>query len=141
MFRFQDLSFNMSFGFQWGGQIYNQTLIDRVENADKRYNVDERVFEDRWQQPGDKTFFKGINVTTPTYYSSRFVQDESSLWCQSMNISYEWRNREWMNKMKIQSINLTFGTGELFYLSTIKQERGLSYPFSRQYNMSLSVLF
>lgn len=141
MFRYKDFSFNMSFGYQWGGQIYNQTLIDRVENADKRYNVDDRVFEERWQKPGDKTFFKGINVTTPTYYSSRFVQNESAFWCQSMNLSYEWRNLRWMQHSGIQTINLTIGTGELFYLSTIKRERGLSYPFSRQYNMSLSVLF
>lgn len=141
MVRYKDLSLNMSFGFRWGGQQYNQTLIDRVENADKRYNVDDRVFKDRWQNPGDKTFFKGVNVTRPSYYSSRFVQDETSFWCQNMNLTYELRDWAWMRHLGISVINATVGTGELFYLSTIKQERGLSYPFSRQYIMSLSVMF
>ena len=141
MVRYKDLSLNMSFGFRWGGQQYNQTLIDRVENADKRYNVDDRVFKDRWQNPGDKTFFKGVNVTRPSYYSSRFVQDETSFWCQNMNLTYELRDWAWMRHLGVSVINATVGTGELFYLSTIKQERGLSYPFSRQYIMSLSVMF
>ncbi|WP_231932397.1 MULTISPECIES: SusC/RagA family TonB-linked outer membrane protein [Butyricimonas] len=141
MVRYKDLSLNMSFGYRWGGQLYNQTLIDRVENADKRYNVDDRVFKDRWQKPGDKTFFKGVNVTTTSNYSSRFVQDETSFWCQNMNLTYEFRDWAWMRQCGISVINVTVGTGELFYLSTIKQERGLAYPFSRQYSMSLSVMF
>ncbi len=141
MVRYKDLALNMSFGFNWGGQKYNQTLIDRVENADKRYNVDERVFKDRWQNPGDKTFFKGVNVTTSSNYSSRFVQDETSFWCQNMNLTYELKDWKWMRQMGISVINATIGTGELFYLSTIKRERGLFYPFSRQYTMSLSVMF
>ena len=141
MVRYKDLTFNMSFGYRWGGQLYNQTLIDRVENADKRYNVDERVFNDRWQKPGDKTFFKGINVTTTSNYSSRFVQDETSFWCQNMNLTYELRDQKWMRCLGVSVINATIGTGELFYWSTIKRERGISYPFSRQYTMSLSVMF
>ena len=116
-------------------------MIDRVENADKRYNVDERVFNDRWQKPGDKTFFKGINVTTTSNYSSRFVQDETSFWCQNMNLTYELRDQKWMRCLGVSVINATIGTGELFYWSTIKRERGISYPFSRQYTMSLSVMF
>lgn len=141
MVRYKDLTFNMSFGYRWGGQQYNQTLIDRVENADKRYNVDERVFNDRWQNPGDKTFFKGINVTTASNYSSRFVQDETAFWCQNMNLTYELRDQKWMRYLGVSVINATIGTGELFYWSTIKRERGISYPFSRQYTMSLSVMF
>ena len=27
MVRYKDLTFNMSFGYRWGGQLYNQTLI------------------------------------------------------------------------------------------------------------------
>lgn len=141
MLRYKDFSMNVSFGYQWGGQVYNQTLIDRVENANKKFNVDERVFKARWQQPGDKTFFKGVNVLTPSYYTTRFVQDETAFWCQSMNVSYEWRDQKWLRHIGASVITLTAGTGELFYLSTIKRERGLSYPFSRQYTMSLSVMF
>ena len=51
MFMWRDLSVNLSFGYEWGGQQYNSTLINRVENADKKYNVDRRVYEDRWKEP------------------------------------------------------------------------------------------
>ena len=78
MFMWKDLSVNLSFGYEWGGQQYNSTLISRVENADKKYNVDRRVYEDRWKEPGDRTFFKGINETTATQATSRFVQDEAT---------------------------------------------------------------
>lgn len=36
---------NMSFLYQCGGQVYNQTLVDRVEDADLNYNVDRRVMK------------------------------------------------------------------------------------------------
>lgn len=50
-----------SFLYEWGGQQYNQTLVDRVENANIEYgNVDLRVLTDRWQKPGDVAQFKDI---------------------------------------------------------------------------------
>ena len=142
MFRWKDLSINMSFGYEWGGQTYNETLINRVENADKKYNVDERVYEDRWKQPGDLTFFKGINVTTSTQATSRFVQDEATFNCQNINIAYEFRDNKWLNhNLGLQNLTLQGNMGDLFRISTIKQERGISYPFSRQFSFSLSAVF
>ena len=66
MFRWRDLSINLSFAYRLGGQLYNSTLASKVENADKRYNVDERVFTDRWQKTGDQTLFKGLNNESST---------------------------------------------------------------------------
>lgn len=74
MFRWRDLSLNLSFAYRFGGQLYNSTLASKVENADKRYNVDERVFTDRWQKPGDETLFKGLNNESSTYATTRFVR-------------------------------------------------------------------
>ena len=34
---------NITMNYRWGGQIYNQTLVDKVENAELQYNVDRRV--------------------------------------------------------------------------------------------------
>ena len=142
MFRWKDLSVNMSFGYEWGGQTYNETLINRVENADKKYNVDERVYEDRWKQPGDVTFFKGINVTTSTQATSRFVQDEATFSCQNINITYEFRDNKWLkHNLGLQNLTLQGNMADIFRISTIKQERGTSYPFSRQFSFSLSAMF
>lgn len=43
---------NVSFLYQLGGQVYNQTLVDRVEDADLSRNVDERVLKGRWPETG-----------------------------------------------------------------------------------------
>jgi len=139
--RYRGISMNASFGYRLGGQIYNQTLVDRVESADKFFNVDARVFTDRWKQPGDKAFFKGINDYSVIYPSSRFVQNESTLTCQNININYNVLDRAWLQRIGLQALTLSANTGELFYLSTVKQERGLDYPFTRQVSFNVFATF
>ena len=40
--------------YEFGGEAYNQTLVDKVENANiYENNVDKRVLTERWQKPGD----------------------------------------------------------------------------------------
>ena len=141
-FRWKNLSANLSFGYEWGGQTYNQTLIDRVENANKKYNVDERVYDDRWQEPGDRTFFKGINETSTTYATSRFVQDEATFTCQNLNVTFDLNGNKWFKKnLGIENFTLKGDIADLFRISTIRQERGTSYPFSRQFSLSLTAMF
>lgn len=141
LFRYSNLTLNASFSFRFGGQLYNQTLIDKVENADRLMNVDARVYYDRWKKPGDVTFFRGINETTPVNASSRFVQDESTFTCQNVNLAYEVYNKRLLKRLGMQSLTLTGNTGELFYISTVRQERGIGYPFTRQFSMSLFAAF
>lgn len=142
MLRWKDFTCNISFGYRFGGQLYNQTLATRIENADKQYNVDRRVLTDRWQNVGDKTFFKGLTNTTATYATTRFVQDERTLTCQNIHLSYELRNKPWLSKyLGMQSLTLTGELSDLFYLSSIKQERGLAYPYSRRFSFTLSMNF
>jgi len=141
MLRYRGFSMNTSFGFRFGGQIYNQTLIDKVENADRLMNVDARVFTDRWLKPGDQTFFRGLNEITSVNASSRFVQDETTFTCQNLNLTYDVTNKRFLKKIGMQSLSLTANTGELFYISTVPQERGTAYPFTRQFSMSLYASF
>ncbi|MBP3616400.1 MAG: hypothetical protein J6J38_00005, partial [Lachnospiraceae bacterium] len=72
----------------------NGAYIDK--NGDG--NVDERVYDDRWQNPGDKTFFKSLYDESKTNVTSRFVQDERTLSCQNIHISYSIQNNEWLKK-------------------------------------------
>lgn len=127
----------MSFSYKLGGQVYNQTLISRVENADPKKNVDRRVLEQRWQKPGDHTFFKDINDNSTTPASSRFIQDENVLQLASMSLSYDLK-REWLRPIGFDVVRFTAMFNDLFRLSTVKRERGISYPFAR--NMSLGVM-
>lgn len=141
LFRYAGITLNASFGYRFGGQIYNQTLIEKIENANKFLNVDARVFTDRWQKPGDITGFRGLNETSKAEPSSRFVQDESTLICQNVNLSYDVTNRAFLQRLSMKSLQLTFNTGELFYLSTVRQERGLDFPFTRQFSFQLFATF
>ena len=116
-------------------------MVDRVENADTRYNVDRRVYKDRWVNPGDHTFFKDIKNTQETQMSSRFVQKENTLECQSIQVKYDFL-QPWVKKhLGTQYLSLSFNTDNLFRVSSIKQERGIAYPFSRRFTFSLSATF
>lgn len=131
---------NVSFLYQLGGQVYNQTLVDRVEDADLTRNVDERVLKGRWQKPGDHTFFKDIASEDRTEVTSRFVQDENVLEFKSLSLSYSFPQK-WIKKMYMERMKLTFQMEDIFRISTVKRERGLDYPFARTFNFGLQVQF
>lgn len=124
------------FMYRIGGQTYNQTLVDRVENADKHYNVDRRVLDERWKQPGDLTFYKRIDDHTQTKPTSRFVEDYSYINFSSLNLSYEF-NREKLEKIGFKRLKALFYMNDIFRSSTVKEERGLSYPFARSFTFTL----
>lgn len=139
--RYKNLTFFASFSYQFGGQTYNQTLVDNVENADiSNNNVDKRVLTDRWQKPGDVTPLKDIKDTKVTYPSSRFVQDYNVLSLNSLSLQYEFGNNI-VKKLHLERLLLEAKCNEVFRLSSVKQERGLSYPFARSFELSLVVNF
>lgn len=143
MVRWKGLTFNASFNYYWGGKVYNQTLIDRVEvtlNDLTTSNVDRRVYEDRWMQPGDKTFFKGFS-NEETRATSRFVMDDNTLELSSMSLEYRWDNQWLRNMTHLQSITFGVNINNLFYWSSVKQERGIDYPFARNLQGSIRFLF
>jgi hypothetical protein len=132
----------VTFAYRLGGQLYNSTLVSKVEGADMRYNVDERVYTGRWQNPGDKAAFKSLYNESSTYSTSRFVQDESTLSLQNIYLSYTFQNNRWLkNKLGIQNMTVGANMSDLFYLSTVKQERGLSYPYARRVSFTLGMQF
>ena len=104
-------------------------------------NADRRVLYDRWKNPGDHAFFKGIADRTATKATSRFVMKENTLECRSISLSYdvEW---DWLKKnVGVSYLNITGYAEDVFHISTIKQERGLSYPFARKYSFAFSFRF
>lgn len=131
---------NMSFYYQLGGQVYNQTLVNRVENAYVGLNVDKRIYDAVWKQPGDIVDFSysPAKVTKP---SSRFVQDLNELRFSTLNIGYDFRNSELLTRLKISQLKVSFYMNDIFRASTVKVERGLDYPFARTYSFSLQATF
>ena len=137
---YKGIALNCSFSYKLGGDYYNQTLVDRVENVDIQYNVDRRVFTGTWKKAGDVTFFKRISDTpTTTRPTSRFVERLNELSLASLNVSYDFRH---VNISKfVERLKLSFYLTDVFRVSTVKAERGLEYPFARTYSFGLQATF
>jgi len=131
---------NATFFTLLGGKDYNQTLIDRVENADPRYNVDSRVLADRWKKPGDHAFFKDIANLNTSELSDRFVQKDNELTLQSVYLSYDLVPRVY-TRLGMRTCRLALTMNDVFHWSTMKIERGIEYPYARSFTFSVQTSF
>ena len=145
-FMYKGASVNVSMRTELGGQMYNSTLADRVENADPHNNVDIRVLTDRWQKPGDVAAYKGVATldgqtrSDITRATSRFIQKNSTLYCDAITLGYLFPQRL-TNRWKMSRLQCYLYINNPFVVSSIRQERGLDYPFARNYSFSMQLGF
>lgn len=143
MVMWKDLTLNVSFGFHWGGKQYNSTLRNRVEvttSTIQSKNVDKRALSERWMKPGDNTFFQGYNKMD-SHATSRFVFDDKVLTLQTVSLQYRWNNNWLHTRTGIESVLFGVNLNDLFYWSSVKYERGTSYPYARNMQASLTLTF
>ena len=145
-FNYMGFGINLGFTYRFGGQMYNSTLVQKVENADLRYNADRRVLQLRWQNPGDVAQYKRLTNSangSNTQQTSRFVMNENIFQMSSLSLTYRMDNNEYpfLRRLHISSMRWSFNMEDIFYLSSIKRERGTDYPFSRQFALSLNIVF
>jgi TonB-linked SusC/RagA family outer membrane protein len=138
MYKGFQLSF--SFYYKFGGQLYNQTLIDRIENADPRQNVDSRALSQRWIKPGDRALYKNIQDLSLTRASSRFVQKDDLIDLQSVYLSYDFK-RTFIRKAGFQNLRAALSMNDIYRMSSVEIERGIDYPFARSFTFSLQSSF
>ncbi len=134
-----------SFMYEFGGDQFNQTLMDKIENVNiYATNVDERVLSERWSTPNVAAKYKALQYDkTNTYLTkpnSRFVQEYNMLSLSSVELSYDFKT-SLIERYKLSMLRLTIGMNDMLYLSNIQQERGLSYPYARVINFSLRASF
>ena len=132
---------NVGMMYELGGQIYNQTLVDKVENADLTMNVDRRIFSDRWVQPGDISRFKNIADNTTTQATERFVEDNNIWTLSTVNVSYDFDRFAVIKKAGFDRLRLSFDMADVARASSVTIERGTSYPFARTFSFSLQAMF
>lgn len=137
---YKGIQLSCYFTYRLGGQLYNSTLVERIENVDKRNNTDRRVLEARWQKTGDITFFKDVKDNSVTRVTSRFVEDYNYLQFSSLNVSYDFPT-SLTRKLHMENLRLSFSMNDVFRASSVKIERGLDYPFARAFRTSLRVIF
>lgn len=145
--------------YQAGGQLYNSTLLNKVENVDIAYNFDRRVLSERWMNPGEMVQYKRNTGNTPydmrdglytyntdpwrqelTRPTQRFVQNQNELNISSISISYDF-NRKWLAPFGLERLRAFAYMNDVTKFSTIGIERGTTYPFARTMSFKLSATF
>jgi TonB-linked SusC/RagA family outer membrane protein len=137
--------------FLGGGQLYNSTLVQRVENANIYENVDKRVFDGRWSEDNRFAPYKRLQpyrdangnwVSVPfTQPTSRFVQNRNEFDIASVNIYYNLHRFNVIKQFGFTRLRVAFNMNELHKFSSIKVERGTSYPFARTLSFSVTAEF
>lgn len=139
-FRYKGWEIGATFNYSFGADRYNYTLHEKIENVDYMVNNDRRALTERWKQPGDVARYKAINDNSVTQSTSRFVQRERLLSLTSLRVSYT-VPASVLRGRNLSMLKFSVTGNEIFYCSTIKQERGLNYPYARSINFSAYINF
>ena len=154
---YKGFGMNVTFRYLGGGERYNQTLVDRVENVDVYWNVDKRVATGRWKEVGQQAQFRRIfdsnsylsgegyiihtsyvsNEGNMTRATTRFVQKSNELNLSAISVYYDFP-RKWLRPIGFERLRLQANMNDVYKWSTIKIERGTNYPFARTLSFSLS---
>lgn len=138
---YKGIYLNLSFMYQWGAQIYNSTLLEKVESADIRNsNVDKRILAERWKKPGDVVPYYDLKDNRKVKPTTRFVQDYNLLSLSGLSLGYDF-SQDLIKKWKLTSLGLRFNANDLCRWSSVKEERGTSYPYARNFSFTLNVGF
>ncbi len=141
-FQWNSLSMFTSFLYEYGGQAYNTTIPMKIESVNLyNYNADRRVLTDRWRAIGDITPLKDIaDRSAYTRPTSRFVQDNNTFRFNSLSLA--WTKKDgFVKRMSMSQLKLQFNMNDVLYLSTIKRERGTTYPYARIFSFDLRLTF
>lgn len=142
-FYYKGFSASVNFRYRIGGQIFMNTLYNKVENITTEKmleNQDKRALYDRWQYVGHEAKFKAISQTETTPISSRFIEDNNVLSGESVSIGYENKGK-WLKKFGASSLTFKAYMNDFVRISTVKNERGIDYPFARSVSFSLGIRF
>ncbi|KAF5274169.1 hypothetical protein FQR65_LT17066 [Abscondita terminalis] len=111
-----------------GAQQYNKTLVERVETSNYKDNMDERVFFERWQKPGDNVPLKGDYeyYSLPTNLQLSFRM-KTRLSCKILILTVKQFCQEphGCKKIRFEIINIFIAdVAEPLYLQPYFRERG-----------------
>jgi len=129
------------FTYRLGAKDYNTTLATKIEGVKPEQNADRRAFTERWQTPGDIAKYIGYTRYAQTVHATdRFVKTEYMIKFNTVNLYYNFSERA-MQKIGLKMLRLSLAANNIGRISTIDEERGLSYPFAHTFLFSLSTKF
>lgn len=141
-FTYKGFSLNLNFRYRLGADVFNSALKNKVESVNYYYNQDRRALYERWKQPGDITSFKNIRDVNQAYtpMTSRFIQTENSLTLESVHVQYEFMDG-WIKRFGLSNLKVFASMRDVFYLSSIRAERGTDYPYAKTIEAGISLNF
>ena len=128
------------FDLRLGGWIYNTTRASKVEGSNPKYNADQRVFDDRWKQPGDIASYKNIADSSTPRQTDRFAEKENTLNLGTLNITYEFA-QDFCKRLHLRNLRCGLNFTDILRLSSVKIERGTDYLYSKGCEITLSAIF
>ena len=128
------------FNYRMGAWVYNTTRVSKVEGSDPRYNADQRVFDDRWKEPGDHAIYKDIADSSRPEQTTRFAEKENTLTLGSLNLGYEFSENV-CKRLRVRNLRTGINFTDILRLSTVKIERGTDYLYSQGFELYLNVTF
>ncbi len=128
------------FSFRMGAWVYNTTRVTKVEGSDPKENADQRVFDDRWKNPGDHAMYKDIADSSRPKQTTRFAEKENTLTFGTLNLSYQF-NEKLCKKMHLRNLRAGVNVTDILRFSTVKIERGTDYLYSKGFEFYLNATF
>lgn len=140
-FYWKGLSLNISAQYSLGGYIFNYSRMQRIEQVRSgKYNADKRAYVQRWMKPGDLVYYPSLKETKSDQHSARFVEKENYLNLSYISLGYEFE-KDWLNNVGLKRLSLSISMNDVARFSTVRQERGINYPFARGFSFTISPTF
>ena len=80
------------------------------------------------------------NINRGSTPSDYFIEDGSFFRIRNIQLGYTF-GAEQIKKLGLSMLRLEIGANDLARFCTVKQERGLSYPYSRSVNFTVNASF
>jgi len=136
---YRQFSFAAFFNYQHGAKVYNQTMAD-LENASVYYNLDGRVFNTgRWTPGMVNATYKGL-FNSPTYATTRLVENDNKIQCSSIMFGYKF-SKTIAEKINAKDFGIKVMVNNAFEFGGADMQRGIYYPFQRNYTFILNANF
>jgi TonB-linked SusC/RagA family outer membrane protein len=136
---FRQFSFGAFFNYQYGAKVYNQTMAD-IENELVDRNFDARVLNpQRWTVGMPNAAYKGL-FNSPTYATTRLVQSDNKIQCSSMTLGYK-IPKTIAEKINAKNLGVKVMINNAFEIGGADMQRGIYYPFQRNYTFILNANF
>lgn len=138
--RWKNLSVTLNSTYTFGADYYNSTIQSKVEDVDPYKNLDKRALYDRWKSPGDHSRYLSIDSRETTHYSERFVEKRNELYISGIQFMYDFRPAL-LARVGMKKLAVGIGFTDIAHISTVKFERGTSYPYCRSFSLTFRPTF